>query len=130
MNGRLGNETDEVVPTPRVLECFHEGTQMGLLQIRSIACGENHSLALVDVDMVQIDETPDEEDQEEVKQQTAERGTTKLTRLFVWGCNEKKQLGLNSDLFDDVGTDEANSNGARSGPASSAAGSADVKVPH
>ena len=68
MNGRLGNETDEVVPTPRVLECFHEGTQMGLLQIRSIACGENHSLALVDVDMVQIDEMPGEADQEEVKQ--------------------------------------------------------------
>ena len=51
-----------------VLEGFHEGTQMGLLQIRSIACGENHSLALVDVDMVQIDETPGEADQEEVKQ--------------------------------------------------------------
>ena len=55
---------------------------------------------------------------------------TKVTRLFVWGCNEKKQLGLSSDLFDDQGTDEANSNGARSGPASSTAGSQDVKVPH
>ena len=46
-----------------------------------------------------------------------------MTRLFVWGCNEKKQLGLTSDLFDEVATDEAASNGALSGPASSAAGS-------
>jgi hypothetical protein len=30
---------------------------MGLLKIRTIACGENHSMALVDVDIVQIDET-------------------------------------------------------------------------
>jgi len=57
MNGRLGNESDDIVPTPRVLECFREGTQIGLLQIRSIACGENHSMALFDVDMGQIDES-------------------------------------------------------------------------
>lgn len=36
---------------PTVLECFHEGTEMGLLTIRDIACGENHSLALIDVDL-------------------------------------------------------------------------------
>ena len=54
LNGRLGTEQDDIVPTPRVLECFREGTQMGLLKIRSIACGENHSLALVDIDMEQI----------------------------------------------------------------------------
>ena len=51
-NGRLGNESEDIVPTPQVLECFREGAQMGLLHIRSIACGENHSLALVDVDIV------------------------------------------------------------------------------
>mmetsp|Transcript_36995 Transcript_36995/g.45153 ORF Transcript_36995/g.45153 Transcript_36995/m.45153 type:complete len:97 (-) Transcript_36995:3157-3447(-) len=55
-NGRLGNEMEEVVPTPRVLECFREGTEMGLLTIRGIACGENHTLALIDVDLGQIDE--------------------------------------------------------------------------
>ena len=59
MNGRLGNESEDIVPTPRVLECFREGTQIGLLQIRSIVCGENHSLALFDVDMGQIDELED-----------------------------------------------------------------------
>ncbi len=51
---------------------------------------------------------------------------SKVTRLFVWGSNEKKQLGLNSDLFDDLGTDEANSNNNadhRSNHASSNAGS-------
>jgi len=42
---------------PRVLECFREGTEMGLLSIRDIACGENHTLALIDVDLGQIDET-------------------------------------------------------------------------
>ena len=31
MNGRLGNESEDIVPTPRVLECFREGTQIGLL---------------------------------------------------------------------------------------------------
>ena len=47
-NGRLGNEVEDIVPTPKVLECFREGTEMGLLAIRAIACGENHSIALVD----------------------------------------------------------------------------------
>ena len=88
--------------------------------------------------MGQIDEAEEhntgkeQQSAEEIKQgddQTA-AVMSKITRLFVWGCNEKKQLGLNSDLFDDQGTDEANSNGARSGPASSTAGSQDVKVPH
>lgn len=111
MNGRLGNETDDIVPTPKVLECFREGTQMGLLQIRSIACGENHSLALVDVDMGQVDE--DTETEEIKKEQTS---SSKVTRLFVWGSNERKQLGLNSEIYDEAadGTDEGNSNGERS----------------
>ena len=55
-NGRLGNEACDVVPTPKVLECFREGTQMGLLSVRSVACGENHTLALLDVDVGQIEE--------------------------------------------------------------------------
>ena len=113
---------------PRVLECFREGTEMGLLTIRDIACGENHSLALIDVDLGQIDDGDDSPElrsspeQEEIK--PIERAkTVQLTRLFVWGCNEKKQLGLNSDLFDDMATDEATSANDKSGPASSNAGS-------
>ena len=68
MNGRLGNESDEIVPRPRVLECFREAAQIGLLSIRSIACGENHSLALIDVDINQIEEAePNSPDSEEIK---------------------------------------------------------------
>ena len=103
-----------------MLDCFKEGTQKGLLSIREIAAGENHTLALIDVDVGQIDDLNDGELQEESKTEE----TSKVTRLFVWGCNEKKQLGLNSDnLFDDVGTDEANSNNDRSNQASSNNGS-------
>ena len=57
---------------------------MGLFQIRSIACGENHTLALVDVDMGQVDEVV-EDNQEEIKYQQ-ESESSKVTRLFVWGC--------------------------------------------
>ena len=71
-NGRLGNEVDDIVPQPRILECFREGTEMGLLTIRAIACGENHTLALIDVDVGQIDEaeasSPGINEQEEIKQ--------------------------------------------------------------
>ena len=50
-NGRLGNETEEIVPEPKVLQCFREGIEMGLLSIRAMSCGENHTLALIDVDV-------------------------------------------------------------------------------
>ena len=133
MNGRLGNESEDIVSYPKVLDCFREGTEMGLLTIRGIACGENHTLALIDVDVGQIDEKPDcgsGEPNPDQQNESLEHSSTKMTRLFVWGSNEKKQLGLSLDLFDDVATDEANSNNDRSGHASSNAGSQDVKVPH
>lgn len=44
-----------------MLDCFKEGTQMGLLSIREIAAGENHTLALIDVDVGQIDDLNDGE---------------------------------------------------------------------
>ena len=95
---------------------------MGLLSIREIAAGENHTLALIDVDVGQIDDLNDGELKYarickfwKLQEESKTEETSKVTRLFVWGCNEKKQLGLNSDnLFDDVGTDEANSNNDRS----------------
>ena len=74
-NGRLGNEIEDIVATPRVLQCFREGTEMGLFCIKDIACGENHSLALIDVDLGQIDEGDDQSpelrksnDPDEIKQ--------------------------------------------------------------
>jgi len=35
-----------------VLESFREATSMGIMSIRQIACGENHTLALVDIVVV------------------------------------------------------------------------------
>ena len=74
LNGRLGNESEDIVSTPRVLECFREGTQIGLLQIRSIACGENHTLALFDVDMGQIDEGEENNDQQQMSGEETKQG--------------------------------------------------------
>lgn len=110
---------------PKLLECFREATQMGLMQIRSISCGENHSLALVDMDLVQIEEDDEATPVGEEGQQQA----VKVTRLFVWGCNDKKQLGLNQELTEGSGTDEVNSNGERSGAGSSTTVNQDIRVP-
>ena len=52
-SGRLGNESEDVVVEPTVLESFREATNLGLMNIRQIACGENHTLALVDMVVVE-----------------------------------------------------------------------------
>ena len=48
----------------------------------------------------------------------------------MWGCNDKKQLGLSLELTEGSGTDEVNSHGERSGAGSSTTINQDVKVPH
>ena len=79
-NGRLGNESDDIVPEPKVLESFREATQMGLMNIRQVSCGENHTLALVDM-MAQIDDEEEEDFKED---------QSPTTKLFVWGNNDKR----------------------------------------
>ena len=80
-NGRLGNESDDIVTTPLVLESFREATQIGLMNIRQVSCGENHTLALVDM------ATQEDEDQAEYYKDEEDGPTTKL---FVWGNNDKR----------------------------------------
>ena len=52
---------------------------MGLLKVLDIVCGENHSMTLVEMTM---DGCVDRS-------------------LFVWGANDKRQLGIDED-FDDI----------------------------
>lgn len=56
---------------------------MGLMSIRQISCGENHTLALVD--MLVIEEASAQESPE-----SKEDETTITTKLFVWGLNDKR----------------------------------------
>lgn len=55
------------------------------MRVLSVSCGENHTLALV--------EMPPTEDQ-----------SRKERRLFVWGNNDKLQLGLDNGLGDEGGS--------------------------
>lgn len=50
------------------------------MKVCEVACGENHTLAIV------------EENSEE----------TKKKRIFVWGCGRNWQLGLSSDVSEDI----------------------------
>jgi alpha-tubulin suppressor-like RCC1 family protein len=98
-------------PTP--LESFREATRMGIMTIKQIACGENHTMALVD--MVSVEEECEEP---EVS-----------TKLFVWGLNDKRQLGMSSACDESVSAGNADclSNGAN-GSASTT--NQELKVPH
>ena len=62
---------------------------MGIMNIQQVSCGENHTLALVE--MVTKIEEDDEEDKDE-----GEVGTM-MSKLFVWGNNDKRQLGISLD---------------------------------
>ena len=53
---------------------------MGLMNIRQVSCGENHTLALVDM-MPQIEDEEEEDSKED-------QGPA--TKLFVWGNNDKR----------------------------------------
>ena len=57
---------------------------MGLLSIKQVTCGDNHTLALVNI----LQETSEEEGEEE----SAE--PSRSNQLFVWGNNSQKQLGM------------------------------------
>lgn len=64
---------------------------MGIMTIKQIACGENHTMALVD--MVSVEEECEEP---EVS-----------TKLFVWGLNDKRQLGMSSACDESVSAGNA-----------------------
>ena len=70
LNGRLGNEYEGIVQEPQVMECFKEASLIGM-RVISVSCGENHTLALVDMGL---------------------EGESR--KLFVWGSNDKWQLGM------------------------------------
>lgn len=72
LNGRLGNENESIIQDPQVLECFREAATIGM-KVVQVSCGENHTLALVETG-------PNER------------------KLFVWGNNDKLQLGLENGL--------------------------------
>ena len=113
-NGRLGNESDDYVTEPKVLECFREATQMGLMQIRQISSGENHTLALVDMILINDDEEQDEEEVKYGKKEDKEEPSM-VTKLFVWGNNDKRQLGIALDHTSESGggtADDVNSSSA------------------
>ena len=67
-----------------------------MMQIRQISCGENHTLALIDI--VQLrdgdeDGLEDEESKEIGKEGTpggADEQEAYMTKMFVWGKNDKK----------------------------------------
>ena len=82
LNGRLGNEFEGVVQEPQVLECLRDGMVLCGMRVREVACGENHTLALI-----------------EMAQDATQQKTTKL---WVWGNNDKYQLGMdNQDSSED-----------------------------
>jgi Regulator of chromosome condensation (RCC1) repeat len=122
-NGRLGNDTDDVVAEPAVLESFRELTRMGIMSVRQVVCGENHTLALVD--MVVVD---DDQKESEVPNIT--------TKLFVWGANDKRQLGMTTDPISPIlCCEESNSADAGDCLSNGAGGSTstinqDLRVPH
>ena len=106
-NGRLGNESDEIVTEPRVLEPFREATQLGIMNIQQVSCGENHTLALVEM-VTKIEEEDDgEKDEGEVG--------TMMSKLFVWGNNDKRQLGMSQDQTEESNQDEVTSAGTGTG---------------
>lgn len=74
--GRLGTDSDLCVDVtdPQVIESFQEASDLGLLKVLQVSCGENHSIAIVE--MI-----------EDVKK-----------CLFVWGGNEKRQLGIDEEI--------------------------------
>ena len=63
------------------MDCFKDASIVGM-KITSIACGDNHTLAILN--------TLDEEKKEE------------NSKLFVWGCSKNWQLGLENDFCEDI----------------------------
>jgi alpha-tubulin suppressor-like RCC1 family protein len=57
-----------------VLDCFREAAATIGMRVVQVSCGENHTLALVET-------SPGER------------------RLFVWGNNDKLQLGLDNGII-------------------------------
>lgn len=97
---------------------------MGLMSIRQITCGENHTLALVD--MVVVDESKDGGSDEPMF----------TTKLFVWGANDKRQLGMSTDPIspttceDSVTSGNADCQSSGAGGGSTTTINQDLKVPH
>ena len=47
-NGRLGNEQpNQNISEPTILKSFEEATQLGIMNVKQVSCGDNHTLALV-----------------------------------------------------------------------------------
>lgn len=97
---------------------------MGLMSIRQVACGENHTLALVD--MVVVEEDQIKED------------PVITTKMFVWGSNDKRQLGMMTEPISPIscvestsaGNADCLSSGPTGGPGSATTINQDLKVPH
>lgn len=75
LNGRLGNEYEGVVQEPQTLECLKQALEIGM-KVQQISCGENHTLALI--------------------QMPLPSGEGVQNKLFVWGNNDKLQLGMDN----------------------------------
>ena len=89
LNGKLGNELpNNIIDEPCILKSFEEAIQVGLMDIRQISCGNNHSIALVNMN----DESEEESE------------VTRTNQIFVWGNNAHKQLGMTTPIPD--GDDE------------------------
>lgn len=72
MHGCLGTNSDsehESIAFPQVIESFQEATDLGLLEVKQVACGENFSMSIVEM------KQPDD---------STERS------VLVWGSNDKK----------------------------------------
>ena len=55
------------------------------------------------------------------------------TKLFVWGCNDKRQLGMTTDPISPIACEESISNGeclSNGGAGSSSTINMDLRVPH
>ena len=63
------------------MECFQEARKVGM-KITSIACGDNHTLAILNT----LEDDEKKEEREENK------------KLFVWGSSKNWQLGLDNDF--------------------------------
>ena len=46
-NGRLGNDSEDIVAEPQIVPSFKIAAELGLMTIKQVACGDNHNLALV-----------------------------------------------------------------------------------
>ena len=84
--GKLGFGNNESIIEPAILECFKEARKVGM-KITNIACGDNHTLAILNT--LEEDEKKEGEKEEEKEENK---------KLFVWGCSKNWQLGLDNDF--------------------------------